>query len=1111
MSIPIHLKNGNSSFTFLSSGDRFEWLHDSVMINSFRGNQVSGSPGNLYLRIYHGEDISFYPLMGLCSRSNVSAGQTSLTFTGTAESVHYRVVLRLTSDGIWFYDISLSGQCRRADVICSQDIGAASRESILTNELYTSQYLGHSIFQGNWGYVICSRQNMSQNGSNPYLQQGSIGIRSIAYSTDGTQFFGLSYKKTNIPEALRSNLPSVNKQFELSHIALQTEAFAVDGPVDFSFYGICRSHHPEAISALEYQEELMKAFHEPPLQETSQAFQARPLLPDQPYASPEWTHSEIQEFFPERILEEIKDGVLYSFFTPENEHVVLQAKELVCERPHGHILLSDFDLKNVPQGTVSTTNYMYGIFNCQFIAGNTNLNKFISNHRGLLNFDKTSGQRIYVRMDGEYRLLTLPAAYKMTASESTWYYTVGDDVLIIRVFAVFGRPEMALQAYSRKGRAYDFLITTQFTGGTNELDQEYLLEQNFNLLSVRHSSNFVSKAVYPGLHFTMRIPEDSEISDSCLHCIELRQKNSFELILQGLETEKQLTLRDSYDCIKEAASFRDYYQKLTAHFHLSGGNVDFALTAQKLNVSLYWYAHDALIHFASPHGLEQSGGAAWGTRDVCQGPLEFFLTSQHYELVRNILLNLFSHQIEGTWEWPQWFMFDRYEMHQAECHGDVIFWPLKAVSDYILATGDASLLGERVAYRTVSAAEQGAPETILSHLQNAVTSIKTRFLPGTRLISYAGGDWDDTLQPASRQLKEHLVSAWTQALAVQTFSLLSRAVKEADGDFAHVLEQLSLEMKHDFQKYLIKDNVIAGFLYLHPGEDVKYMLHPEDQETNIHYRLLPLTRSILAEIADPELAKQSTAIIDRHLACPDGIRLMDAPAGYEGGVSRIFLRAEQAANIGREISLQYVHAHIRYIEAMAALGLGDKAWKALMQVNPVLLTETVKNAMPRQSNTYFSSSDGCFTDRYEYARDFHKLREGSISVKGGWRLYSSGPGIYYRRVIADLLGIRFGADTMTIDPVPCKSMDNAVLTLSCFGRTVNFLYHVKQGERKSLHITSMYNEDASRDIPYQETPYLEAPFPHTENPYRQGGLIIPKNELFQMLDQSSEIHITITL
>ena len=82
---------------------------------------------------------------------------------------------------------------------------------------------------------------------------------------------------------------------------------------------------------------------------------------------------------------------------------------------------------------------------------------------------------------------------------------------------------------------------------------------------------------------------------------------------------------------------------------------------------------------------------------------------------------------------------------------------------------------------------------------------------------------------------------------------------------------------------------------------------------------------------------------------------MNRPASYEGGVSTHFKRAEQAANFGREVGLQYVHAHIRYIEAMAKLGHGEDVWKGLETINPVGIQEVVPNAAIRQSNAYFSA------------------------------------------------------------------------------------------------------------------------------------------------------------
>lgn len=1104
LSAPITLKNGNSNFTFLPGGDSFEWIHESILINAFRGNTLDGSTNNIYLRIYKDNSINFYPLIGLASKSSLKASNSSLVFEGTAEQISYTVTFRLTSYGIWFWDISLSGECNKADIIYSQDIGIGSKGSVNTNELYVAQYLGHSIFEGDYGYVICSRQNIEQEGTYPYLQQGSLGIRTAAYSTDGTQFFGLSYKKTNIPEALLGNLPSKNKQYELSHTALQTEIFSLSGTKQFSFYGICKSNHPEAIKEIEYVQELHKAysFNE------SQKFQPVkvPSLTKTgaPYASAQWNMEQVNKYFPQRLLEEKEDDSLLSFFTSTNSHVVLQSKELITERPHGHILLTNFDLTKVPQGLVSSTNYIYGVFNCQLVVGNTTYNKLLSNHRGLLNVEKNSGQRIYVKIGDFYRQLTLPAAYEMDVSGSTWYYQLDEDILIITSFAMYNRPEIVLKVRSVNNKKYDFIVTHQLTAGPNEYENEIVLEKEDNIVQIHPSPDAFTNSFYPDLHFRMRIPEDSTITDDSIFfednttinqsllSVVIPDSSSFDIVMQGYDNENEIPFLDNYDYPAQKEAYHEYYDDLTCNFQLSTPN-GIPLTAQKLNAIIYWYAHDALIHFASPHGLEQSGGAAWGTRDVCQGPLEFFLTTQHYPLVRDILLNLFSHQIDQVFEWPQWFMFDRYPMHQEDCHGDVVFWPLKAISDYIQATGDTSILEEVVDYRTSQdALPANKPETILLHIKRAVDTIKKRYLSGTALISYAGGDWDDTLQPANPKLRDNLVSAWTQALAMQTLELLSQTICDTDEAFVKDLSHMAKEIKDSFYQYLIKDGIIAGFLYRESEEHMKYILHPSDAETSIQYRLLPLTRSIIAQLAEPELAARNMEIIDHHLSCPDGVRLMDHPASYNGGISKIFLRAEQAANVGREISLQYVHAHIRYIEATATLGMAEKAWDALMRITPVLLTRYVPNALTRQSNVYYSSSDGCFYDRYEYAADFDKLRTGDICVKGGWRLYSSGPGIYIRRIIADLLGIRFKHNFIHIDPVITEDLDGVSFQYTCYGKTVYFIYHIDNTMDQPICIKS----DSE-----------ELPGNYMKNHYRNGGFEISKEDFLDAAEKDKEFHI----
>ena len=107
----------------------------------------------------------------------------------------------------------------------------------------------------------------------------------------------------------------------------------------------------------------------------------------------------------------------------------------------------------------------------------------------------------------------------------------------------------------------------------------------------------------------------------------------------------------------------------------------------------------------------------------------------------------------------------------------------------------------------------------------------------------------------------------------------------------------------------------------------------------------------------------------------------------------------------------YVHAHLRYAEALAALGEVDDLWEALLVVNPIAVTDRLANASLRQRNAYFSSSDAAFNDRYEANTDWNRVKAGRIAVDGGWRIYSSGPGLYASALLRQALGRRrhFGA------------------------------------------------------------------------------------------------------
>jgi len=1103
----IRLAAGPLRFTFLNSGDLYEAAYgEHTMINQLLANPIDGSPGNLYLRRHSESGIDAVPLLGVRSASRLRRCAHALVWEGSAWEISYRVTFHLTDRGIWFWDVELEGDGTEIDLICGQDIGLADKGAVRSNEAYVSQYIGHTVFQDPAkGYVVCSRQNQPQHGGKfPYLQQGAL-TGTVGYSTDGFQFFGLSYKETDVPERLfAATLANENYQYEFAYVALQSSRVRLAGSARIVFYGLFKENHPAAVDSLEFADEVEEAWRQVearPKEEGLAVVRAsRKACVGEPLRTLSMTPDEIARRFPERLHEEWDGETLLSFFTPGYEHVVLKEKELRVERPHGHILMTGPN-DRMNDRVLTTTSYMYGIFNSHLTVGNTTFNKMLSNARNALNVMKTSGQRIYVEMDGRYRLLTMPSLFEMGFNYARWYYKTSSDLLIVTCFTMLDTPEVRLQVVSESGKAYRYLVTNQVTMNANEYERPFRMEREADAFTFRADAGSLCASAYPDLGYRLRISgapvtvgderalaDNVRTGEASLVVFELGASASWSLAVQGLLYGEALPFAEGI-AEQETERYRQYYRRVMNGFHLSlpdGTNADL----EKMNAIAWWYTHNMLVHFSVPHGLEQYGGAAWGTRDVCQGPAEYFLATGHFGTVREILLEVYSHQYEDTGNWPQWFMFDRYyKIQHEESHGDIVVWPLKVLGDYLHATRDFGILRELVPYMNRQSFEYTeARVPLLEHVRKEIGYIREHFLHGTHLSAYGDGDWDDTLQPADPLLKRYMVSSWTVALTYQTFKRLASAIGDEDAELAEELKKLSEGIETDFRRYMLRTNVIPGFLYMEDPDRAEPMLHPEDAKTGIQYRLLPMTRSMIAELLTKEEAEAHYALIKEKLYFPDGVRLMNRPAPYAGGVSTRFKRAEQAANFGREIGLQYVHAHIRFIEATAKLGYGEEAWQALGMINPIGLRDVVPNAGLRQSNAYFSSSDGHFRDRYEASERFEELRTGNVTVKGGWRIYSSGPGIYMNQLISHCLGIRQEGGDLVVDPVLPAGLDGLRFAFRLLDRPVEFVYHLEGREDVRVAVNGE-----------------EAPAQPTENRYRRGGLKIRRASLESMLTSGRNV------
>jgi cellobiose phosphorylase len=943
-----------------------------------------------------------------------------------------------------------------ADIVYTQDIGLAAEGHVTNNEAYNAHYIDHRIFETKQGYVLCSRQNQNQPGGHPFYQQGCMG-RAVGFSVDGFPFFGFGYKFDNgIHDLTQPTLNNRVYQYEFAYAALQSEAFRLRDDAHITFYGAFQPDLEKRITSPLPHDEI-EAKHKkitfPQMNEKKQ-FAFAPDIPEGMagiQSSAPFSPGEINDLYPNRRHEEITDGKLLSFFTPDGAHVVLAEKERVTERPHGHIIAN---LSDEPHGVLASTSYIYGVFDSQIVAGNTTFNALNTHHRCGLNSVKKSGRRLMIRINGVFKTLAMPAVYEMGMNYARWLYKLDNDVLTVITCVGVNAPLLKLAVVSEQNKAYDFLLCDALMKGIE-------VRREGQTVLAAYAPGTMTANHYPDLLFELSTDAPFTLTDDRrfypaygsqgenLMVMEITRCTGFTLDTRGFIDGKKR--EDHKGCDFSIADEIESYRRKSTDgmlgFHLS---IDNALTdkVDRFNYLTMWYSHNARIHYASPHGLEQSGGAAWGLRDVCQGPFEYFLATQNYGACRHILSEVYARQYLETGDWPQWFMFDAYrKIQHHESHGDIILWPLKALCAYMEATEDYPFLETPLPYTHIEGYEATREaQTILEHVKRQMDAIAKGFIEingEVKFLSrYGGGDWDDTLQPARRELAQNMVSGWTVALTYQVYKDFSRVMGRYDDTYAKHVDKMAQSIKDDYYAYLIKDGVAAGFMIFGENEGPTYLLHPNDEKTGIKYRLLPMIRGMISEIFTPELAEGHYGLIREHLYHPDGVRLMSATPTYRGGENMYFMRAETSASFAREVSLHYVHAHIRFIEAMAKLGKGGEAWSALCKVNPILLHETVPNAAPRQSNTYFTSSDAAFDNRYDAMEGFRKLRKSEVAVKSGWRLYSSGPGIYLNQLISHVLGLRIKGADIIIDPVLPVELDGLRFQYRILGKAVTFIYRV---------------------------------------------------------------------
>jgi cellobiose phosphorylase len=1069
---------------------------ESICLPLFVGNELDGGPTNLYLRL-HAKTVEWTALLGPASPTSFHTDPASgmLVGTGSWQGINYSLALVLSqSSPAWFWHVQLENtrpESLSVDLTYAQDLALAPYGAIRLNEFYVSQYIDHTPLQlPGHGFLIASRQNQAADGKHPWCLIGCLR-EATSFATDALQFHGLASRAGEAPIGVTGELPGRRLQHEHSMAVLRDSRIQLEARarVCAGFFGTYVADHPGATTAADAQlatDTLALPEAKPPAiystgEETPHAatlFSSAPLLKALDLSPEElrdlfgsqWRHSEVDEH-----------GTRVSFFHGTDSHVVLRAKELRVQRPHGHLLRTGRN--TTPDETALTsTAWMSGVFHSMVTEGHVSINRFLSTVHTYLGLFRSHGQRVFVQEGDQWQLLNVPSAFEISPNRCRWIYQHAKGAIHVISEARTDPHELTLSIEVKSGSPARFLISNHVSLNDDDgsAPGAALWKRTGEEIVVSPAAATDLGRRFPKGNFTITAATGTHFErvggDELLFIDALTRKQPFVCIVTAPASQVGLSIRGHLVAESTPAPLlAEKAADLTPQLRIHPATPSEPLA--RLADIVPWFAQNALIHYLSPRGLEQFSGGGWGTRDVCQGPVELLLALGRVDAIRDLLVRVMGNQ-NPDGDWPQWFMFFERErgIRAGDSHGDIVFWPLVVLAQYLTASGDAALLDETVTFFDGRGSDVAERATVWEHVERALALIKKRVIPGTALAAYGHGDWNDSLQPADPAMRERMCSAWTVTLHFQALVSLASVLRSIGRtQEAERFEATAETIRGDFQRLLVVDGVLTGYALFNDDKHPRYLLHPSDQTTGVHYSSLAMIHAILEDLLTPAQAREHLKLIDQHLSAPDGVRLFDRPMPYHGGLQQLFQRAETATFFGREIGLMYTHAHLRYAQALAHVGEAERFLQALCQANPIGIRSIIPTATLRQANCYYSSSDAAFEDRYQASEEYQRVGRGSIALDGGWRVYSSGAGIALGLIIRRFLGVSPEARHLRVDPVIPAALDGLRVETTLLGHPVALSYQIK-GAGCGVNAITL-NETA-------------LPFDTEANPHRRGAALV---------------------